>query len=350
MAGDQAPEPGLLDAVRKGDEDAFRLLVEPYRAAIHAHCYRMLGSLFDADDALQETLLRAWRALPRFQGHQLRPWLYRIATNVCLDALARRRKRGLPAQHGRPAGPNDEPGEPLAAPVWVEPYPDQALGLDDGYASPEARYEQREAVELAFIAALQHLPAYQRAVLLLRDVLGFSAKQTAETLETTVASVNSALQRARRRVEERMPAPSQQATLRSLGDERVRAIVKGYLDAWERGDVDALAAMLAEEATFQMPPYPTWWRGREVIAAFAAEPLHRYLPTQANGQAANAAYRWDIHQGSYVAEALEVLTLEGTGVKEMTAFMMPRVFPRFGLPDKLPGADPAARAQRNLTR
>jgi RNA polymerase sigma-70 factor (ECF subfamily) len=341
MAGDRAPEPGLLDGARQGDEDAFRRLIEPYRAAIHAHCYRMLGSLFDADDALQETLLRAWPALPRFQGHQLlRPWLYRIATNVCLDVLARRRRRGLPIEHGHPADPGDEPGEPFAEPVWVEPYPDQAVGLEDGYASPEARYEQREAVELAFIAALQHLPASQRAVLLLRDVLGFSAKETAGTLETTVASVNSALQRARRRVEERMPARSQQATLRSLGDERVRAIVEGYLDAWERGDVEALAAMLAEDATFQMPPYPTWWRGREVIAASAAEPRHRYLPTQANGQAANAAYRWDAYKGSYVAEALEVLTLVGTRVKEMTAFMMPQLFQRFGLPDELPGSGP----------
>jgi RNA polymerase sigma-70 factor, ECF subfamily len=351
MAGDRAPEAGLLDAIRQGDEDAFGLLVEPYRAAIHAHCYRMLGSLFDADDALQETLLRAWRALPRFQGPQLlRPWLYRIATNVCLNVLARRRQRGLPIQHGPAAGPNDQPGGPSAEPVWLEPYPDQALELEDGYASPEARYEQREAVELAFIAALQHLPASQRAVLLLRDVLGFSAKQTAATLATTVASVNSALQRARRRVQERMPARSQQATLRALGDQRVRAIVAGYLDAWERGDVDALAAMLAEDATFQMPPYPTWWRGREVIAAFAAQPRHRYLPTQANGQAANAAYRWDVQKGSYVAEALEVLTLEGTRVKEMTAFMMPAVFPRFGLPDQLPGQDPAARSQPNLPR
>jgi RNA polymerase sigma-70 factor (ECF subfamily) len=351
MAGDRAPEPGLLDAVRKGDQDAFRLLVEHNRTAIHAHCYRMLGSLFDADDALQETLLRAWRALPRFQGQQLlRPWLYRIATNVCIDALERTRKRGLPIQHGRPAGPNDEPGEQLAESVWVEPYPDEAVGLEDGYASPEARYEQREAVELAFVAALQHLPASQRAVLLLRDVLGFSAKETAGTLNTTVASVNSALQRARRRVDERMPERSQQATLRSLGDERVRAIVEGYLDAWERGDVPALAAMLTEDATFAMPPYPTWWRGREVIAAFAAEPHHRYLPTQANGQAANATYRWDAQKGSYIAEALEVLALEGTLVKEMTAFMMPAIFQRFGLPDELPGEDSVARAQRNVRR
>jgi len=347
MAGDRAPEPGLVDAVRQGDEDAFGVLVQPYRAAIHAHCYRMLSSLFDADDALQETLLRAWRALPRFQGHELlRPWLYRIATNVCLDALARRRKRGLPIEHGRPAGPHDQPGEQLAEPVWVEPYPDQAIGLQDGYASPEARYEQREAVELAFIAALQHLSPSQRAVLLLRDVLGFSAKETAGTLGTTVASVNSALQRARRRAGERMPARSQQATLRSLGDQRVRAIVQGYLDAWERGDVGALAAMLAKDATFSMPPYPTWWRGREVIAAFAAVPIHRYLPTHANGQPANAAYRWDTQKRRYLAEALEVLTLEGTQVKQMTAFMMPAIFQRFGLPGELPGQDPAARAQR----
>jgi RNA polymerase sigma-70 factor, ECF subfamily len=338
MAGASGPERALLDALRRGDDDAFRRLVEPYRKALHVHCYRMLGSLFDADDALQETLLRAWRALPRFRGHELlRPWLYRIATNVCLDALARRRKRSLPSDHGRPAGPDDDPGEPLAESMWVGPYPDEAIGLEDGFAAPEARYEQREAVELAFIAALQHLPASQRAVLILRDVLGFSAKEAAGALETTVASVNSALQRARRTVDERMPPRSQQATLRSLGDERVRTIVKGYLDAWERGDVDALASMLAEDATFAMPPYAAWWRGRDVIAAFASGPVHRYLPTRANGQAANAAYRWNSERRRYVAEALEVLTLEGPKVKTMTAFMMPEVFQRFGLPDELPG-------------
>jgi len=173
-------------------------------------------------------------------------------------------------------------------------------------------------------------------VLILRDVLGFSAREAADTLETTPASVNGALQRARKAVDERIAARSQQATLRSLGAKRVREIVASYLDAWERGDVDALVAMLAEDATFAMPPYPTWWRGREVIAAFAAEPVHRYLPTQANGQAANAAYRWDPEKGNYVAEALEVLTLEGTQVKAMTAFMTPEIFPHFGLPGELP--------------
>ena len=336
-AGLTPREQGLLDAVRSGDEDAFRRLVEPYRGDLHAHCYRMLGSLHDAEDAVQETLLRAWRALPRFGGPGLlRPWLYRIATNVCLDALARRPKRLLPIDHGPPAEPDDDPGAPLAESVWVEPYPDQEIGVEDGYAAPEARYERREAVELAFIAALQHLPAQQRAVLILRDVLGFSASEVAEQLDATVASVNSALQRARRSADERLPERSQQATLRSLGDARVRELVDRYMDAWERGDVDAIAALLAEDATFAMPPYARWWRGRDVISAFAAKPVHRYLPARASGQLANAAYRWDPKKGRYVAEALEVLTLEGTHVKEMTAFMTPKVFPRFGLPEALP--------------
>jgi RNA polymerase sigma-70 factor, ECF subfamily len=221
----------------------------------------------------------------------------------------------------------------------VEPYPD----VEEGYASPAARYERREAVELAFIAALQHLPPRQRAVLILRDVLDFSAAEVAAQLNTTVASVNSALRRGRRAAEERLPEQSQQATLRSLGDASVREIVERYLDAWERGDVAALAALLAEDATFAMPPYASWWRGRDVIAAFAAEPVHRYLPVRANGQLANAAYRWEPEQGRYIAEALEVLTLEGSRVKEMTAFMTPAVFPRFGLPSALTSEPPAGR-------
>ena len=297
----------------------------------------MLGSLHDADDALQETLLRAWRALPRFGGPGLlRPWLYTIATNVCLDAIARRRKRLLPIDHGSPSAPGDDPGAPLAESVWVEPYPDVEMGLEDGYAAPAARYERREAVELAFIAALQHLPARQRAVLILRDVLGFSASEVADQLDATVASVNSALQRARRSADERLPEQSQQATLRSLGDASVRRIVERYLDAWERGDVTALVALLAEDATFAMPPYARWWRGRGVIAAFAREPAHRYLALRANGQLADAAYRWNDEERRFDAEALEVLTVEGTRVKTMTAFMTPGLFPRFGLPRSLP--------------
>jgi RNA polymerase sigma-70 factor (ECF subfamily) len=331
------PDPALLAAAAAGDEHAFVRLIEPHRAELHAHCYRMLGSLHDADDALQETLLRAWRGLARFGGQGLlRPWLYRIATNVCIDALARRPRRLLPIDYSSPAQPDDETGTPLAESVWVEPYPDEQLGLGDGYAAPEARYEQREAVELAFIVALQHLPATQRAVLILRDVLGFSSREAARTLNTTTASVNSALQRARKTVDDRVPDRSQQTTLRALGDANVRELVSRYIEAWERGDVAAISAMLADDATFAMPPYATWWRGRDVIAAFAAEPVHRYLPTHANGQLANAAYRWNPETRRYAAEALEVLTLVGGRVKEMTAFMTPEIVRRFGVPDSLP--------------
>jgi RNA polymerase sigma-70 factor, ECF subfamily len=326
----------LVGAAQGGDQDAFRRLVEAHRAELHAHCYRMLGSFQDAEDAYQETLLRVWRALPRLGGPRLfRPWLYKIATNVCLDMLKRRPKRVLPLESGPPLGPNEPPGVPVTEPVWVEPYPDGELGSLSAHAGPDAVYEQREAVELAFITAVQHLPATQRAVLLLRDVLGFSAREVAELLDATEASVNSALQRARRSAQERLPERTQQATLRALGDRRVQEIVERYIDAWTRGDVDAIAAMLAEDATFAMPPYPSWWRGRDVISAFASDPVHRYLPAHANGQPANAAYRWDSESSSYVAEALEVLTLEGSLVKEMTAFMMPHLFARFGLPDEI---------------
>jgi RNA polymerase sigma-70 factor (ECF subfamily) len=331
------PDTALLAAAAGGDENAFRRLVEPHRAELHAHCYRMLGSLHDAEDALQETLLRAWSGLPRFGGPRLlRPWLYRIATNVCLNALARRPRRRLPIEDGSPAHPDDDPGEPITESVWIEPYPDDEIGLDDGYTDPETRYEQREAVELAFIAALQHQPSTQRAVLILRDVLGFSANEVAGTLQTTTAAVNSALQRARNTVDDRLPEHSQQTTLRALGDAKVRELVNRYIEAWERGDVAAISAMLAEDATFAMPPYAIWWRGRDVIAAFAAEPVHRYLSTRANGQPANAAYRWNANMRRYVAEALEVLTLDGAHVKEMTAFMTPEIFRHFGLPETLP--------------
>jgi RNA polymerase sigma-70 factor (ECF subfamily) len=338
--GPATPDPALLDAAAAGDEHAFRQLVEPHRSELHAHCYRMLGSLHDADDAVQETMLRAWRGLPNFAGpRRLRAWLYKIATNVCLNVIARRPRRRLPTDRGSPARPDDEPGEPITESVWIEPYPTEEIGVDDGYAVPEARYEQREAVELAFIAALQHLPATQRAVLILRDVLGFSAYEAAGTLKTTTAAVTSALQRARNTIDERLPDRSQQSTLRALGDAQVRELVTRYTEAWERGDVAAITAMLADDATFAMPPFALWWRGRDVIAAFAAEPVHRYLPTRANGQAANAAYRWNPDEQRYVAEALEVLTVDGTHVKEMTAFMTPEIFPRFALPEWLPERD-----------
>ena len=328
----------LLEAAR-GDEDSFRRFVEPRLAELHAHCYRMLGSLHDADDALQDALLRAWRGLRRFEGRGApRSWLYRIATNACLDAIARRPKRLVPIDDCPVAGPGDDAGAPLGDPSRMEPYPDQQLG--GGFAAPEASYEQRESVELAFIVALQRLPASQRAVLILREVLGFSAREVAETLELTPVAVNSALQRARKAVDERLPDRSQQATLRSLGDKRIRELVEGFVDAWDKGDVDAMVAMLVEEPTFAMPHSGTRHRGREAISAFLpAGPPGRWrlVPARANGQLAFGAYRWDPRTRSHRAALLDVLALRGGKIAEVTAFAVPGAFRRFGLPDGLPG-------------
>jgi RNA polymerase sigma-70 factor, ECF subfamily len=335
------PEEVLLEAARGGDEEAFRQIVEARRPELHAHCYRMLGSLQDAEDALQEALLRAWRGLSGFAGRSsLRTWLYTIATHVCLDVIARRPKRLLPADYGPSSEPGAEVGEPLVESVWIEPYPDDTVGLDDGYAAPEARYEQREAVELAFVAALQHLPATQRAVLILREVLGFSAREVAQSLETTTASVNSALQRARRAVDERLPDRSQQATLRSLGDERTRELVEAYVDAWSRGDVEAVRALLAEDAIFSMPPWSSWWRGRDTIAGFAKD-AHEFCAkaltvfVHANGQSAVAYYHLNDENGRYAAAAIDVITLDGEQITDITAFVSADAFSRFELPAEL---------------
>jgi RNA polymerase sigma-70 factor, ECF subfamily len=332
----------LLEAARGGDENAFARLVEPHRGALHAHCYRMLGSVPDAEDALQEALLSAWRGLPGFEGRSsLRSWLYAIATNASLRAIERRPKRVLPIDYAPAADPHDGPSEPLVESVWVEPYPDERLGLEDGLASPEARYEQRESVELAFIAALQHLPARQRAVLILRDVLGFSAREVAGALKTTPTGVDSALQRAHKAVDERLPERSQQTVLRSLDDRGLREIVDGYVDAWERGDVDAVVAMLASDGAVTMPPRPTWYRGREAVATFLERaPLRRgrrwrVVPVRANGQLAFGKYIWDEERETFTAHSISVLTLGAEGIDEITTFLDSELIPRFGLPDEI---------------
>ena len=332
----------LLEAARGGGEDAFGRLVEPHRAELHAHCYRMLGSVHDAEDALQDALLRAWRGLAGFEGRSsLRSWLYTIATNACLKAIERRPKLVLPVDYGPAADPHDNPAEPLVESVWVEPYPDETLGLGDGFAGPDARYEQRESVELAFVAALQHLPARQRAVLILREVLGFSGAEVADALETTPASVYSALQRAHKTVEERLPAQSQQATLRALGDERLRAIVDEYVAAWERNDVDTVVAMLAEDASLAMPPMPTWYAGRDAVAGFlgrmplSGELRWRVLPAPASGQVGLAYYLYSEESGSFLPHGVNVLALRGTQIAEIIAFLTPETFGRFGLPDQI---------------
>ncbi len=333
-------ESELLAAAQAGDEAAFRELVQAHHPRLHAHCYRMLGSVHDADDALQDAYLRAWRAIGRFEGRSAAgTWLHRIATNTCLDLIARRPKRVLPLDYGPPATPGEDPGEPLGPTVWIEPYPDSVIGVDGGPASPEARWEEREAVELAFITALQHLPPRQRATLILRDVLGFSARETAEALDTTPASVNSALVRARKRVDERLPDRSQQATTRALGDGQVRDMVERFSEAFECGDVDAILGLLTEDVTFEMPPYSAWYEGRDAIGDSwlmpgGPPPRLRYVATTANGQPALGTYA--VHaSGSYLPVALDVLTLGEDGITGIIAFRDPKVFARFGLPDKL---------------
>jgi RNA polymerase sigma-70 factor, ECF subfamily len=319
----------LLQTARNGNEDAYARLIEPHRSELQAHCYRMLGSVQDAEDALQEALVRAWKSIDRFEGRSsLRSWLYRIATNTSLDAIERRPKRILPIDYGPPADPHGGVGEPLVESVWIEPFPDETLGIEDGYASPDARYEQRESVELAFIAALQLLPANQRAVLILREVLGFSAQETADTLDTSVASVNSALQRARATMEKKLPEQSQQETLRTLGDERLREIVEEYADAWERNDVDTVVGMLAEDAAFTMPPMARWFHGHDGIRGFLEkwsmlpEWGWKGIPTIANGQPAIAFYSWDEEKQARVPFAVNVLTFEGDKIKEVDAFIL----------------------------
>jgi RNA polymerase sigma-70 factor, ECF subfamily len=340
----------LVDAARRGDERAYGELVERYRGELQAHCYRMLGSTHDAEDALQDALLRAWRGLARFEGRSsVRSWLYRIATNTCLDVISGTGRRQLPTDFGPSTDAYDGPGPPLTETAWIEPFPDERAGLTDGRAAPAARYEQREGVELAFIAALQHLPASQRAALILCEVLGFSAKETAETLETSVPAVNSALQRARRSLEEKLPQQSQQETLRTMDDDELKAIVDGYVDAWERGDVDAVAAMLAQDAAITMPPMATWFRGEQLFVflrewafngrVYGAEGRRRVrvLPVRANGQLAFGTYSWDDGEGVHLPTVLQVLTLDPERrITEITGFVTPDVYPLFGLPRELP--------------
>jgi RNA polymerase sigma-70 factor, ECF subfamily len=349
------------------EPNGFADLVELHRAELHAHCYRMLASVHDADDALQETLLRAWRGSAGLrEASSARAWLYAIATNVCLTELQRRSRRALPHDYGPAAEPHTPPGQPVADSAWIEPYPDQAIGLTAGGSTPESTIEQREGVELAFVAALQHLAANQRAVLILREVLGFSAQEAATILQTTVASVNSALQRARTAVRERVPERSQQVTLRSLGDRGLREVVDRYVDAWERCDVDAFTGLLAADATFAMPPLSTWYTPRDTIAMWARQSSMsglwrwRAVRTTANAQPALAFYVSQQADGEYLPFALCVLSLRDALVSDVTAFIVRSIeatdpkayerfpeqpqderrleanFERFGLPERLP--------------
>jgi RNA polymerase sigma-70 factor (ECF subfamily) len=307
----------LLDAARAGDAEAFEQLVGPLRGELEAHCYRMLGSLHDAEDAVQESLLRAWRSVGGLDDRGfLRAWLYKIATNRCLTALERRGRREQPFELA--------PGTPTTEISWLEPYPD---------TSPEPAYLARESIELAYVAALQTLSPIQRAVLVLREVLGFSAVEVAEHLDTSTASVNSALQRARKAIDS--AAPTQQTVLRDLGADDVAALVRRWTDAWQDGDVDTIVGMLADDARYSMPPLPSWYHGHEAIRDFlVGGPLQsrwRLRPTTANGQLAFGTYLWDEAAGHFVPGGLDVLTIRDGSVAELTAFLSADLT-RFGLP------------------
>jgi RNA polymerase sigma-70 factor (TIGR02960 family) len=322
-------------SARLGDDAAFRALTDPYRRELHVHCYRILGSVQDAEDMVQETLLAAWRGFEHYEERDSRrAWLYRIATNRCLNALRDRRRRpreapGLPFELPEPT----RRGEPL----WLEPYPDAFLeGLDQDAPGPEARYETKEAVTLAFVAALQHLPARQRAVLVLRDVLGFHAAEVAEMLDGTEVSVNSALQRARAALEARLPAGRERAP--RPRSPRERELAARFADAVESGDVEGMVALLTEDALLTMPPLPLEYQGHEAIAGFLGyreeargTPL-RLTPTRANNQPAFGCYTPDAKTGIARASGLFVLTLAGDAAAAITWFADTALFEWFGLP------------------
>jgi RNA polymerase sigma-70 factor (ECF subfamily) len=317
-------EVSLMKRARAGDHEAFAALVEPYRRRIHVHCYRMLGSLTDAEDMTQEALLRAWRALDRFEGRSsFRGWLYRIAINACLDELKHRRRRILPDAYAESDDPDAAPAPPLDDVPWIEPYLDHLL---DGAGDPARRYEARETTTLAFVATVQRLSPRQRAILILRDALGFSAGETAAILETTQDAVNAGLRRARLAV----GAASEPAALPTSEE---NLLVSRYVDAWEGGDVKALVELLSDDGRMTMPPSPSWYLGREAIGAFLAGFFDgmgtgsRLLATRANGQPAVAVY---VRRGDrYAPLALQVLTIEDGRIETITGFTDTALFPFF---------------------
>jgi RNA polymerase sigma-70 factor (ECF subfamily) len=319
-----------LARARAGDNVAFSELTAPYRRELHVHCYRILGSVQDAEDLLQETLLSAWQALDRFDGRSLRAWLYRIATNRCLNYLRDTSRRpkvtNMPEFSG--ASPSDEPW-------WLEPYPDTLM--DDIALAPEARYDARESIALSFVSGLQRLPTQQRAALVLRDVMGFSASEIAEMLDSTPASVNSALQRARARVEQLEP-PDGVPRARSEHEARV---VDQFVESFQRGDLEGVIALLSEDAKFTMPPEPVEFRGPRAIAEFLRSRGFwgqglKLVPTRANNQPAYGYYLPDPNANIHRASGILVLSVRADRISAMTRFGDRSLLARFGLPRTMP--------------
>lgn len=331
-----SPEAALLARARAGDSGAFESLVRPQRRRLHVHCYRMLGSPHDADDAVQETLLAAWRGIASFEGRSaLGTWLYQISTRVCLRLITQRPPRLDAPDHAPALTGTADLGASVGGPVWIEPLPDVEWLADVLQQEPASALQRRQSVALAFIAALQHLPGTQRAVLLLRDVLEYSAAEAAEVLGTTTAAVNSALQRAQKTVKDRMPGPSQALELQALHPARLDPLLRDLVEAWERRDVAALVSLLAEDARFTMPPLPAWFEGRARVAAFFSERIFatpwRLVPLWANGQPGFACYMKHPGGETFQLGAVNLLAFRAGRIVGIHAFLDPAVHRRFNL-------------------
>ena len=325
-------------------DPGFEQLAKPFRREIKLHCYRMLGSLHEAEDLVQETYLRAWRGFDGFNGGSFRAWLYRIATNACLNAIASRKhtQRLLPDQLG-PATTRMPEGTPPTEVTWLEPFPDVGLeGIADESLDPEARYASHEAVQLAFVAAIQQLPPRQRAALLLCDMLGWAADEAAALLGGSTASINSALQRAREKLSKQYPEGRPREASRPNPTQQ--KLLNRYLQAWEEHDLDGFVALLKDDATFTMPPWSQWYEGRKSIASFFGTAWKtcgglRLVPTAANGQPAFAVYERSAVRGQWAAHSIQVLTLQGNTISRLTAFLPPagpQLIEAFGLPLVVP--------------
>lgn len=331
-----------LGPARGGDATAFVAQTEPYRRELTAYCYRMLGSLQEAEDMVQETFLRAWQKIHTYGGRgSFRAWLYKIATNACLDALKRRPKRTLPPVRIPAADPHAPPPQPVLEPIWLEPFPDDLL--PDVESNPAVQYESRESITLAFLAAIQTLPPRQRAVLILCDVLDWRSAEAAALLDFSVSAVNSALYRARSALSKRYSRANMEWNTGELPDVDTRVLLARYVQAWEAARMDDLVALLKEDASFAMPPLPAWYRGHEAIRAFVAANIldgeargrWRLRPTRANGGPAFAWYRRDELSGEYRAYAIQALVLRGGLIAEVTTFPIPGLFGYFALPPTL---------------
>jgi RNA polymerase sigma-70 factor (ECF subfamily) len=341
-------EAALLSAALQGDASEFSRLTEPYRKELQVHCYRILGSMQEAEDMVQETFLRAWRRLDSFEGRSsLRAWLYKIATNACLDALDRKKAgRTLPRNKTQAADPLAPISPPSTEAIWLEPYPDE--WLVDTAAGPEARFLASESVSLAFLAALQALPARQRAVLILKDVLDWPATEVAEMTGLTTSAVNSALHRARVTLSKNYHQHGMEIVGRSQPDLHTQELLDQYVQAWEKADVEGLVALLKEEAVFSMPPSPSWYDGKAAIRKFIAATVFadhgmflgvaagrwRLLPTHANQQPAYAIYQKN-EAGGYQAFGMHVINVQSGGIAEVVSFIDPTLPQRFKLPSAL---------------